>query len=151
LLSYRAAALIARALIAKGAFLKTYCEFSFDAAHSVAPFSPLHGHTFVVRVTFGGEVDPVYGWPVNLYEVERFIAEVKGTHDNPGIDHSNLDHHPEIGVASLENVTIYLWNVFKAKFPGLVEIELKRGFHGSTEGCVYRGEVVKSASINLAA
>jgi 6-pyruvoyltetrahydropterin/6-carboxytetrahydropterin synthase len=150
-LNYRAAVSTVQANIAKGAFLKTFCEFSFDAAHSVAPFSPLHGHTFVVKVTFGGTMDPVYGWPVNLYEVERFIDAVKGTHEHPGIDHSNLDLHPEINVASLENIAIFLWKIFKTKFPGLEEIELKRGFQGSTEGCVYRGDGVDSASISLAA
>ena len=131
--------------------LKTYCEFSFDAAHSVAPYSPLHGHTFVVRVTFGGEPDPVYGWPVNLYEVEKFISEVKGNHETQGLDHSNLDLHPEIQIASLENITRYLWTVFKDRFPGLEEVELKRGFHGSTEGCVYRGERAETPVLDRAA
>jgi 6-pyruvoyltetrahydropterin/6-carboxytetrahydropterin synthase len=134
-----------------GGEMKTYCEFSFDAAHSVAPYSPLHGHTFVVKLTFGGEADPIYGWPVNLYEVEKFISEVKGNHREPGLDHSNLDLNPEIGVASLENVTKYLWRVFKSKFPGLEEIELKRGFHGSVEGCIYRGAQESSESLSLAA
>jgi 6-pyruvoyltetrahydropterin/6-carboxytetrahydropterin synthase len=131
--------------------MKTYCEFSFDAAHSVAPYSPLHGHTFVVKLTFGGEADPIYGWPVNLYEVEKFIHKVKGSHQEPGLDHSNLDLNPEIGVASLENVTKYLWRVFKSEFPGLEEIELKRGFHGSVEGCIYRGAQESSESLSLAA
>jgi 6-pyruvoyltetrahydropterin/6-carboxytetrahydropterin synthase len=134
-----------------GRALRTYCEFSFDAAHSVAPYSTLHGHTFVVKLTFGGPADPVYGWPVNLYEVEKFIATVKGDHYNPGLDHSNLDLKPEIGLASLENVTLYLWKVFKAEFPGLEEVELKRGFQGSIEGCVYRGENMDRADLGLAA
>jgi hypothetical protein len=37
--------------------MKTYCEFTFEAAHSVAPYSGLHGHTFIVKLTFGGTVD----------------------------------------------------------------------------------------------
>jgi 6-pyruvoyltetrahydropterin/6-carboxytetrahydropterin synthase len=131
--------------------MKTYCEFSFDAAHSVVPYSTLHGHTFVVKLTFGGATDPVYGWPVNLYEVERYIAKIKGNHDNPGLDHSNLDLNPEIGVASLENVTLYLWRVFRAEFPGLEEIELKRGFQGSVEGCIYRGADHAQPGLGLAA
>jgi 6-pyruvoyltetrahydropterin/6-carboxytetrahydropterin synthase len=119
--------------------MKTYCEFTFEAAHSVPPYSRMHGHTFVVKLTFGGTVDPTFGWPVNLYEVENYIAEVKGTHHRPGLDHANLDEFPEIGIASLENVSRYLWNRFKSRFPNLEEIELKRGFPGSVEGCVYGG------------
>src|SRR5215203_4798129 len=119
--------------------MKTYCEFTFEAAHSVPPYSGLHGHTFVAKLTFGGQVDPVFGWPVNLYEVEAFIKELKGEHGN-GIDHTNLDHVAEIGVASLENITKYLWTLFRSRFPGLEEVELKRGFPGTMEGCIYRGE-----------
>jgi 6-pyruvoyltetrahydropterin/6-carboxytetrahydropterin synthase len=121
--------------------MKTYCEFTFEAAHSVPPFAGLHGHTFVAKLTFGGPVDEPFGWPVNLYEVEGFIKEVKGEHGR-GLDHSNLDLIEEIGVGSLENITRYLWTLFHARFPGLEEVELKRGFQGSTEGCIYRGEAL---------
>lgn len=126
--------------------MKTYCEFTFEAAHSVAPYSGLHGHTFIVKLTFGGPVDEVYGWPVNLYDVENYIKEIKGEHGS-GLDHGNLDLNPEIGVASLENVTTYIWRLVKARFPNLEEVELKRGMPGSTEGCIYRGEAAGSASL----
>ena len=118
--------------------MKTYCEFTFEAAHSVQPYSGLHGRTFIVKLTFGGDVDEVYGWPVNLYDVENYIAEIKGSHGS-GLDHGNLDLNPEIGVASLENVTTYIWRLVKQRFPGLEEVELKRVMPGSTEGCIYRG------------
>lgn len=123
----------------------TFCEFSFDAAHSVAPYSSLHGHTFIVKLTFSGEVDPVYGWVVNLYDVERFIALVKGTPEDPGLDQSNLDENRAIGIASLENIASYLWQVFKTEFGGLVELELRRGFPGSTEGCIFTGKTESPA------
>jgi 6-pyruvoyltetrahydropterin/6-carboxytetrahydropterin synthase len=131
--------------------MKTYCEFTFEAAHSVQPYSGLHGHTFIAKLMFGGAVDAKFGWPVNLYEVEAFIREVKGDHHGPGIDHSNLDERPGIGVASLENITKHLWTLFKARFPGLEEVELKRGFAGSTEGCIYRGDDASTASLGLVA
>jgi 6-pyruvoyltetrahydropterin/6-carboxytetrahydropterin synthase len=102
----------------------------------------------VAKLTFGGAVDPVFGWPVNLYEVESFIKELKHGR-NRSFDHANLDDIPEIGVASLENITKYLWTLFHARFPGLEEVELKRGFQGSTEGCIYRGEA--HADLKMAA
>jgi 6-pyruvoyltetrahydropterin/6-carboxytetrahydropterin synthase len=119
--------------------MKTYCEFTFDAAHSVAPYSGLHGHTFITKLTFGGPVDETYGWPVNLYDVENYIKEIKGAHGS-GLDHGNLDLNTEIGVASLENITTYIWRLVKERFPGLEEVELRRGMPGSSEGCIYRGE-----------
>ncbi len=129
--------------------MKTYCEFTFDAAHSVHPYSTLHGHTFIVKMTFGGPVDPIYSWPVNLYDVESYIKELKGVR-GAGLDHANLDlMQNEIGLASLENITTYIWRKVKARFPNLEEIELRRGMVGSSEGCIYRGEPL--ASIDLAA
>jgi 6-pyruvoyltetrahydropterin/6-carboxytetrahydropterin synthase len=104
--------------------MKTYCEFTFEAAHSVAPYSGLHGHTFIVKLTFGGAVE-----------------------HGSGLDHGNLDLNPEIGIASLENVTTYIWRLVKARFPNLEEVELKRGMSGSSEGCIYRGEAAISSSL----
>ncbi|WP_230533834.1 6-carboxytetrahydropterin synthase [Microvirga roseola] len=128
--------------------MKTYCEFTFDAAHSVHPYSGLHGHTFIVKLTFGGSVDETFGWPVNLYEVENYIKELKCGHGT-GLDHCNLDLNADIGIASLENITTYIWRLVKARFSGLEEVELRRGMPGSSEGCIYRGEVVSAD--NLAA
>ncbi|HZW48277.1 MAG TPA: 6-carboxytetrahydropterin synthase [Microvirga sp.] len=127
--------------------MKTYCEFTFEAAHSVHPYSGLHGHTFIARLTFGGPVDEVYGWPVNLYDVENYIKELKGDHGT-GLDHANLDlKQDEIGLASLENITTYIWRKVKERFPNLEEVELKRGMAGSSEGCIYRGEAPKSTDL----
>ncbi len=126
--------------------MNTYCEFIFEAAHSVTPYSGLHGHTFIVKLTFGGPVDDLYGWPVNLYDVENYIKEIKGEHGS-GLDHGNLDLNPEIGIASLENVTKYIWKLVKERFPGLEEVELKRGMAGSTEACIYRGESPAGSSL----
>ena len=86
------------------------------------------------------------GWPVNLYDVENYIKEIKGEHGS-GLDHGNLDLNPDIGVASLENVTTYIWRLVKERFPNLEEVELKRGMAGSTEGCIYRGESPAGSSL----
>ena len=97
--------------------MKTYCEFSFDAAHSVAPYSGCTAIRSWQSLPSAARLDPDYGWPVNLYEVEKFIAEVKGNHHRAGARPLESRRIPEVGVASLENVTKYLWRVFKARFP----------------------------------
>jgi 6-pyruvoyltetrahydropterin/6-carboxytetrahydropterin synthase len=42
-----------------------------------------------------------------------------------------------------------VWKLVKERFPGLEEVELKRGMSGSQEGCIYRGE--EEALLGLAA
>jgi 6-pyruvoyltetrahydropterin/6-carboxytetrahydropterin synthase len=54
---------------------------------------------------------------------------------------------PDIGVASLENVTTYIWRLVKERLPHLEEVELKRGMSGSQEGCIYRGETLAGNSL----
>jgi 6-pyruvoyltetrahydropterin/6-carboxytetrahydropterin synthase len=58
-----------------------------------------------------------------------------------------LDLNSDIGVASLENVTTYIWRLVKERFPNLEEVELKRGMPGSAEGCIYRGESPAGSSL----
>jgi 6-pyruvoyltetrahydropterin/6-carboxytetrahydropterin synthase len=128
--------------------MKTYCEFKFEAAHSVPPYSGLHDHTFVAKLTFGGVGDPAVGWPAHLYEVKASIAEFQERH-GAGIGYPNLDHTAETGVASPENITKDLWTLFRARFPSLEEVEFERGFPETIEGCIRRGEV--PAPISLAA
>lgn len=132
-------------------YMATYKEFTLELAHSVKPFSKLHGHTFVARLQFTGPLDPEFGWVVNLYDVTQHIQALKNhiakaggnvdadEHGN-GEGEGNLDLIPEIGPCSIENVAIWMWKFFKPKFPELEEIDLNRGFRGSIEGCIYRGQ-----------
>ena len=83
---------------------------------------------------------------MNLYDVENYIREIKGNHGT-GLDHGNLDLNPEIGIASLENVTTYIWRLVKERFPGLEEVELKRGMPGSTRAASIVARAVNRASL----
>lgn len=107
---------------------ETFVEFTFEAAHALPPFAPLHGHSFKTALFLRGAPDPVYGWSHNLYEVEKVIAEVREE-----VDHRLLNDFIE--APSLENVAQWLWRRFEPRIPGLDRLTLSRGRDGSAEGC----------------
>jgi 6-pyruvoyltetrahydropterin/6-carboxytetrahydropterin synthase len=128
---------------ARGA-MKTYLESTFEAAHRVPGFSTLHGHTFVIRLTFEGEMNPKFGWVADLYEVKRVIEKVKarigaGDERGDGLGEGNIDEIAEIGIASLENIAMWFWDHIAPEHPTLSVVDLNRGFRGAIEGCQYRG------------
>lgn len=76
-------------------------QFRLEAAHRLPNVPPehkcarLHGHSFSITVTVGGELDPKLGWIVDFAEVERAFAPI----------HAALDHRYLNEVAGLENPT----------------------------------------------
>lgn len=112
---------------------ETFCEFSFDAAHKTTPDTPLHGHTFRVRVVLDGARDPVYGWSHDLVEVEGIVARVRGE-----VDHRYLNDIAGLDVPTLENVAQWLWQRFDGEIKGLARLEISRGVRGCSEGVILR-------------
>jgi 6-pyruvoyltetrahydropterin/6-carboxytetrahydropterin synthase len=115
--------------------IDTYKEFTFEAAHQLPPFSGLHGHSFKVCVYLRGKPDPVYGWPANLYELERQIVAVQKT-----LDHTYLNEIDGLSVPSLENIARWIWEKLEAHIPQLDRIAVSRGAAGQAEGTEYRGQ-----------
>ena len=112
---------------------ETFCEFSFDAAHKTTPGTPLHGHTFHVRVVMTGPRAPVVGWSHDLTEVERIVADVRRQ-----VDHRYLNDIDGLDTPTLENVAHWLWGRFETRIAGLARIEVSRGQRGSSEGVILR-------------
>jgi len=114
-----------------------FAEFSFEAAHRLPNVAPdhkcarLHGHSFNVRVTVTGPVDPKLGWVIDFADVKRAFAPL----------HDVLDHHYLNEVEGLENPTsevlaMWLWKRLKPNLPMLSAVEVRET---CTVGCVYRG------------
>jgi 6-pyruvoyltetrahydropterin/6-carboxytetrahydropterin synthase len=114
--------------------LETFLEFTFEAAHQIPPFSGLHGHSFIATIYFSGERDPVYGWTHNLYEVEAALTGIKLRLNNV-----YLNEVEGLGVPSLENITVWIWDQIEKVVPGLDRVALRRGMAGAGEGCTYSG------------
>ena len=118
--------------------MEIFKEFTFEAAHRL-PNVPeghkcarLHGHSFRVRVTVAGAVDPHLGWVMDFADVKRACRTVE----------DQLDHRYLNEIAGLENPTSeelarWIWRALRPTLPGLSAIEVRET---CTSGCVYRGE-----------
>jgi 6-pyruvoyltetrahydropterin/6-carboxytetrahydropterin synthase len=107
--------------------MEVFKEFTFDAAHWL-PNVPdghqcgrMHGHTYRVRLTVAGEVDPTSGFVIDF-------GDLKGK-AKPVID--SLDHtvlNDSLANPTCENLAIFLGH----KIDGLSVIEV---WETPTSGC----------------
>jgi 6-pyruvoyltetrahydropterin/6-carboxytetrahydropterin synthase len=113
-------------------------QFRFDAAHTlercidVEPSRRIHGHSYRATVTVRGKPDPVSGMVIDLGLFERLLAEARD-----GLDHRFLDEVPDLGPATLENLSVWIWKVLADRCPGLIKVGVYRDSEG--DGCVYDG------------
>ena len=117
--------------------MEIFKEFTFEAAHRL-PNVPeghkcarLHGHSFNVRVTVRGDVDPRLGWVMDFADIKAACKRV----------HDRLDHHYLNEIEGLENPTSevlaqWIWGRLKPELPMLSAVEVRET---CTVGCVYRG------------
>lgn len=116
-----------------------YKEFHFEAAHRL-PNVPeghkcarLHGHSFHVRLTLSGELDPTLGWVDDFAAIKHAFAPL----------HDQLDHRYLNDVEGLENPTSehiarWIWLRLKPELPLLGAVEIRET---CTSGCIFRGEL----------
>ena len=121
--------------------------FEFEAAHSL-PHLPethkchrLHGHSYKVRVTCGGEIDKELGWVIDYGDISKVVDTII-----KAIDHTNLDvlfsvpERPlklDDGItmrvetthktkpSTAENLAIWFYQQLKPSLPSVVEIVIK--------------------------
>jgi len=117
--------------------MEIFKDFAFEAAHRL-PNVPeghkcarLHGHSFRVRVTISGPVDPHLGWVMDFADVKRACRAVE----------DRLDHRYLNEIEGLENPTSevlarWIWERLAPDLP-LAAVEVRET---CTTGCVYRGE-----------
>lgn len=118
--------------------MELYTDFRFEAAHRL-PFVPqghpcerLHGHSYFVRLTISGEVDPDTGWVMDFDDINMAF--------NPLL--AQLDHYYLNEVLGLENPTSenlakWIWDRLKPVLLMLTAVEIQET---CTVGCIYRGE-----------
>ena len=118
--------------------MRIYKEFHFEAAHflpSAPPGHPnarVHGHSFRVRVTVDGTLDPETGLVLHFEDLESALENARDA-----LDHRLLNEVEGLSAPTLERVAVWLWDRLHNRLPGLAEIEIARD--SCHEGCIYRG------------
>lgn len=113
-------------------------QFRFEAAHTltravdVEPSRRIHGHSYRAEVTVRGAADPESGMVVDLGLFARALAEARD-----GLDHRFLDEVADLGPATLENLSAWIWRRVEAVCPGLHRVTVYRDSEG--DACSYFG------------
>jgi 6-pyruvoyltetrahydropterin/6-carboxytetrahydropterin synthase len=113
-------------------------QFRFESAHTLEraidaePSRRVHGHSYRAEVTVRGHADPKTGMVLDLGLFERALLDA---HD--GLDHRLLDEVRDLGPATLENLSAWIWRKLSHVAPGLARVTVYRDSNG--ESCSYCG------------
>jgi 6-pyruvoyltetrahydropterin/6-carboxytetrahydropterin synthase len=117
--------------------VELFKEFGFEAAHFL-PNVPdghkcarMHGHSFRVRVSVEGPVDPTLGWVTDFGDVSAVVSPVIAE-----LDHRCLNDIDGLDNPTSEVVARWLWDRLASVVVGLAAIELRET---CTSGVIYRG------------
>lgn len=117
--------------------VEVFKEFSFEAAHRLPQVpadhkcSRLHGHTFYVRLSVSGELDPKLGWLMDFADIKAAFQPIYNR-----LDHYYLNDIPGLENPTSENLAIWIWEELKPLLPQLSAVEIRET---CTSGCIYRG------------
>lgn len=120
-----------------GPVCEAYCEFSIAAARHLTgvaadhPCARMHGHTFNIRLTVRGQIDPKTGFVVDFAEIQQAWASI-----NAQLDHQNLNLVPGLDNPTSENLARWIWNALRPKLPGLDVIQITET---GNSGIIFRG------------
>jgi 6-pyruvoyltetrahydropterin/6-carboxytetrahydropterin synthase len=101
----------------------------WDDAKNRAVFGPCnnvntHGHNYLLEVTLRGNIDPVTGMIINLYDLKHILSQVLDEFDHKNL---NLDtpYFFDI-IPSTENLAVTLWRILEKhqELPDLDTIRL---------------------------
>ena len=106
-----------------------YHNPKWDDAKNKQVFGPCnnentHGHNYIVEVTLQGDIDPVTGMIINLYDLKQYLWEVLEQFDHKNL---NLDTpYFSAVIPTTENLALTLWKVLEQhpKMPALEQIRL---------------------------
>ena len=113
-------------------------EFRFDAAHTldravdVEPSRRIHGHSYRAEVVVRGRPDPKSGMIIDLGLLDQALEEARD-----GLDHRFLDEINDLGPATMENLSMWIWRKVAAHCTGLSRVTVHRDSTG--EMCSYFG------------
>lgn len=117
--------------------MKVFKEFSFEAAHSL-PYLPeghkcrnVHGHSYKVRVTVEGDIDPHTGMVCDYARISQHFEELIFRF----LDHKNLNDVTGLEISTSENLAIWIWKRLRLGIP-VTEVLVRET---ATAGACYDG------------
>lgn len=116
-------------------------QFRFEAAHTLqrtideVPSRRIHGHSYRAEVVLRGEPDPQTGMIVDFGQFTKMIEGVRDA-----LDHQFLDEITDLGPATLENLSAWIWRRLSPGCPALARVSVHRDSEG--DSCAYFGEKV---------
>jgi 6-pyruvoyltetrahydropterin/6-carboxytetrahydropterin synthase len=111
-------------------------QFTFEAAHYFPNmpqghiYRKMHGHSFVVEVTFFGKKNKENRWVTDFDELSKCLNEIKKK-----LDHKCINDIKEIGLPSLENISSWIGKQLEKKYSNVRSIKLRSPSCG--ESCIY--------------
>lgn len=112
--------------------------FRFEAAHTLEraidtePSRRIHGHSYRAEVTIRGAADPKSGMLTDFGRLEHALVEARD-----GLDHRFLDEISDLGPATMENLSAWIWRRMAPVTSGLFRVTVYRDSQG--EACSYFG------------
>lgn len=113
-------------------------QFRFDAAHTLhrdidaEPSRRIHGHSYRAEVVVRGLPDPATGMIIDLGHFERALDDAR-----EGLDHRFLDEINDLGPATMENLSRWIWDRLHPAISGLSRVSVYRDSSG--DACSYWG------------
>jgi len=117
-------------------------EFRFDAAHTlervveIESSRRIHGHSYRAEVVLRGRPDPDSGMVIDLGLLDRALQETRNC-----LDHRFLDEINDLGPATMENLSAWIWRRLAPTFPNLFRVTVKRD--SDTGVCSFYGPCVE--------
>jgi 6-pyruvoyltetrahydropterin/6-carboxytetrahydropterin synthase len=113
-------------------------QFRFEAAHTLERAigtegsRRVHGHSYRAEVAVKGVPDKASGMIVDLGLFDLSLQKVRD-----GLDHHFLDDVPGLGPATLENLSVFIWQALTAN--GVTPSRVVVARDASGESCLYTG------------
>jgi 6-pyruvoyltetrahydropterin/6-carboxytetrahydropterin synthase len=113
-------------------------EFRFEAAHTLQRAigtegsRRVHGHSYRAVVAVRGVPEPRSGMIVDLGLFELSLQKVRDR-----LDHHFLDEVADLGPATLENLSVWIWNALVENGINPARVVVARDSAGET--CTYTG------------
>lgn len=81
-----------------------------------------HGHNYKVEATVMGEIDPKFGYAMNLVDLKKILVQVIDPLDHKRIDTDIEFFKQRDVIATAENIAYYIWKEMEKMLPSNVSL-----------------------------